>query len=213
MMANLDLREIDFTHLSIYIATSLTKEDIAKEGLEQVIHRRKVGKRAGITNTNVWLTEGEKCQWDMPIRMPSEIEKKKMFAVGICLGIRVVMENHIYRFGETLRRQHDGGPIGVELTGALADLFMLYWDTKFLNKLKELNINVKGYKRFKDDTNIMLNPVDRNLKYNEGKLIMKNDEELEEESKLDNDEISMKTIKNVADSIEDMIETEIDFPS
>ena len=73
MMANLDLREIDFTHLSIYIATSLSKEDIAKEGLEQVIHRRKVGKRAGITNINVWITEGDKCQWELPLRNPSKL--------------------------------------------------------------------------------------------------------------------------------------------
>ena len=45
-----------------------------------------------------------------------------MFAEGICVGIKVVMENHIYNFGGELRKQKDGGPIGVELTGALADL-------------------------------------------------------------------------------------------
>ena len=68
------------------------------------------------------------------------------------------MQNHIYKFGEELRGQREGGHIGVELTGALSDLLMLYWDRKFLNKLKEINIQVKGYKRFKDDTDIMLRP-------------------------------------------------------
>ena len=90
---------------------------------------------------------------------------------------------------------------------------MLYWDRKFLTKLREINVVVKGYKRFKDDTSIMLNPVDRKLKYEKGNMVLKNEEELERESKLENDEVSMKTIKEVADSLEEMIETEIDFPS
>ena len=34
-------------------------------------------------------------------------------------------------------------------------------DRKFLDKLEELFINVKGYERFKDNTDIMLEPVDR----------------------------------------------------
>ena len=163
--ANLDVEEVDIDQLSIYIATNLNKKEIENEGLEKVVHTRKEGKRAGITNKDIWLTEGEKCQWEVPERKPTKPEKQKMFAVGICIGIRLVMENHIYRFGGELRRQKEGGPIGVELTGALADLFMLYWDRKFLNRLQEIGIEVKGYTRFKDDTNIMLNPVDRNMKY------------------------------------------------
>ena len=123
------------------------------------------------------------------------------------------MENHIYKFGGELRRQQDGGPIGLELTGALADLFMLYWDRKFLNKLEELFINVKGYKRFKDDTDIMLEPVDRKMKFEEGHLALKTKEEIEKEIGLEDDEISMKVVKDVADSIEEMIETEVDFPT
>jgi hypothetical protein len=64
---------------------------------------------------------------------------------------------------------------------------MLYWDRKFLTKLREINVVVKGYKRFKDDTNIMLIPVDRKLKYEKGNMVLKNEEELERESKLENE--------------------------
>ena len=82
-----------------------------------------------------------------------------------------------------------------------------------MKKLDELDINVKGYKGFKDDTNIILNPVGRNVKYREGQLVMKNIEEVEKESQLEIDEVSMKIVKDVADSIEHMIDTEVDFPS
>ena len=132
--------------------------------------------------------------------------------MGSCRGV-FTPKNHIYRFGEELRKQKDGEPIGVELTGALADLFMLYWDRKFLTKLDKMNIKVKGYKRFKDDTNIMVRPVDRTKKFEEGQLILKTVDERKNERNLDDDEVTMKVIKDVADSIEEMIETEVDFPS
>ena len=149
----------------------------------------------------------------MPKRKPKKFEVKKMLAVGICIAVKVVMKNHIYRFGGELRRQQEGGPIGVELTGALADLFMLYWDRAFLQKLSEMNIKVKGYKRFKDDTNIIINPIDRNMKYENGHLIQKTKDEIEKEYDLKDDEVSMKIVKDVADSIEEMVQTEMDFPS
>ena len=116
MEADLNLEEIEFEHLNIFLAVSLTKEEIKNKNLDQFIYRRKEGKRAGITNKNVWLTEGDKCQWDPPIRQPTKIEKQRMFAEGICVGVKTIMENHIYRFGEELRKQKNGGPIGVELT-------------------------------------------------------------------------------------------------
>ena len=92
-------------------------------------------------------------------------------------------------------------------------MFIFYWDRKCLAKLDELGIKVKGYKRFKDDTNIMLTPVDRKLKFNAGQLILKNEEEMSQENKLDNDEVTMTVINDVADSIEDMVKTEVDFPT
>ena len=59
----------------------------------------------------------------------------------------------------------------------------------------------------------MLRPVDRKMKFEEGFLVEKTETEIEKEIKLENDEVSMKVVKDVADSIEDMIKTEVDFPS
>ena len=97
MEADLDVEEINIDQLSIYIATNLSKEEIKEEKLEKVTHKRKSGKRAGITNREIWLTKGDKCQWDMPDRKPNKQEKQKMFAVGICIGIKLVMQNHIWQ--------------------------------------------------------------------------------------------------------------------
>ena len=59
----------------------------------------------------------------------------------------------------------------------------------------------------------MLEPKDRKLKYIDGFLVQKSNDEMENETELETDEISMNVIKQVADSLEDMVNTEIDFPS
>ena len=51
------------------------REEIEKEHLEEIIPKRKENKRARITNGNIWLTDGNKYQWEMPKRKPNKIEK------------------------------------------------------------------------------------------------------------------------------------------
>ena len=45
--------------------------------------------------------------------------------------------------------QRSGCPIGLALTGEVADCFMLDWDEKFKNKLKTLGIRLLLYLRLK----------------------------------------------------------------
>ena len=47
-------------------------------------------------------------------------------ASDVQIMIRTGMENHIYRFHNKLRIQKSGGPIGLALTGEVADCYMLY---------------------------------------------------------------------------------------
>ena len=38
------------------------------------------------------------------------------------------MESHLYIFDNDIKLQHKRGPIGLDLTGTLAQIFMLWWD-------------------------------------------------------------------------------------
>ena len=44
-----------------------------------------------------------------------------------------------------------GGPIGLDFTGVLARMVMLWWDNEYLAKLSELGIKMEMYKRYVDD--------------------------------------------------------------
>ena len=71
-----------------------------------------------------------------------------MFGKSVEILIRTAMANHVYRFENKIRKQSEGGPIGLGLTGEVADWVMIDWEKKFLEALKQVNINPKVYFRF-----------------------------------------------------------------
>ena len=54
-----------------------------------------------------------------------------MFAMAVIAGVMGVMDNHCYRFNGQTRRQADGGSIGNQLTGEVADVVMAWWSGEF----------------------------------------------------------------------------------
>ena len=61
------------------------------------------------------------------------------------------MNLHDYVFDGKIIRQKEGGSIGLDLTGVIADIYMCHCDELFLQKLSANNINTKLYERYKDD--------------------------------------------------------------
>ena len=123
--------------------------------------------------------------------------------------IIATLENHVYRFGNEIRRQKEGGPIGLALTGEIADCYMINWDRQFLAKLKSLGIDPAIYERFKDDITILVKSLEAGIKFEHGTLIMDLEKEIIDEEKTD-EEITMAVIKDIAESVDDMIEFTVD---
>ena len=122
------------------------------------------------------------------------------------------MKNHIYKFGEEIRKQKSGGPIGLGLTGEVADCYMIEWDKKFLDKLKQLGIPPIIYLRFKDDTAIVIKSLEKGSKFENGKLFIDQQKYVEDETK-NNEEITMEVLKQIAESVDEMLKFTIDLPS
>ena len=53
----------------------------------------------------------------------------------------VVMSNHFYIFDGKMHYQQSGGSIGLELTGHIAQFFMIWWDRAFKSRLKTLDFS------------------------------------------------------------------------
>ena len=146
-----------------------------------------------------------------PVRLPTNIEKRNMLGKSIEIMIIATLENHIYKFGDEIRRQKEGGPIGLSITGEIADCYMLNWDKEFLKKMKSLNMNPALYERFKDDITIVLRALEAGTKFEDGVLTVDMEKKVADEQKTD-EEITMEVVREVADSIDEMIKFTVDYP-
>ena len=90
----------------------------------------------------------------------------------------------------------EGGSIGLDLTGVVADIYMCHWDEIFLQKLSEKNITTIVYERYKDDID----------------LFVENAEEDGKEQKL-REQNTLKECMKLADSIHPSIRTTGDIPT
>ena len=86
--------------------------------------------------------------------------------------IEIGMKSHVYKFENQIRLQSEGGPIGLALTGEVADCYMIDWDTKFVQELKKFNIDPKIFSRFKDDILLALKALESGTKLVGDKLII-----------------------------------------
>ena len=88
-------------------------------------------------------------------RLPNKEEKSIMVAIIVEIVTKEVMSRHLYAVGDTIKKQDDCGPIGLQLTGAIARIVMLLWDGKFLRKAEMTGLDIDMYERFIDDTDIL----------------------------------------------------------
>ena len=75
------------------------------------------------------------------------------------------MESHLYIFDNDIKLQRKGGPIGLYLTGTLAQIFMLWWDRELRTKLKDLDMECSMYKRYVDDITMVISATPPGMRY------------------------------------------------
>ena len=80
------------------------------------------------------------------------------------------MDNHLYQFNNEVRIQTKGGPIGLKLTGEIADCVMIDWDKILLTELKKVGVDPEVYTRFKDDIQIVSEAMEKGSKIVGGKV-------------------------------------------
>ena len=113
---------MNWTEVGKYLAVIMSEEEIEREGLRRVIPERRGENNRKITVAYLADKKNED-KW-MQARDPGSRQKKKMLGIAISRGVRTCMENHVYCMGDRVFLQKAGGPIGLELTGAVSRAFM-----------------------------------------------------------------------------------------
>lgn len=69
-----------------------------------------------------------------------------MFVEAFKTVLLFILENHVYGFNGEIKKQSKGGPIGLELTGVLAQIFMVWWDRRLKSIMRTIDWKVYMYK-------------------------------------------------------------------
>ena len=118
------------------------------------------------------------------------------------------------RFADEIRVQEKGGAIGVKMTGDLAKAIMVPWYKQFVEKLARLEIRRKLYTRYIDDQNIVVEELEPGSRYNrEEERIEIVEELIERDREIPGDKRTFEIVREVGDSLEEMIKLTADYPS
>ena len=196
------VENVDSKELGLYIALNTTRSRQEEIGIEAFCPERRnhTGRAPTITGSGVAEKPVDRYSpWIMPSVEPTDIQIKEMFVEALRISIGAVMFNHTYVFDSTRRKQVGGGAIGLELTGTIAQVFMMWWDRECLSRLHANGIVPNLYKRYVDDVNVVIDPP---LQDNE-------DVDINEER----DARTMKMFKDIGDTIHRSIKLEVDYPT
>ena len=108
-------------------------------------------------------------------------------------SVETTMRNHVFIFDQEAYHQTEGGAIGVGLAGEVANLFMVWWDRTFIDRVKENEIDLAMYGRYVDDADVVVKSIDENAEAPDRK--------------------TMERLQEIANAIHPSIRVTIDYPS
>ena len=192
--SEVEMEGLDSEEIGLYLALNMDEKELANKDIAQFCPTRKTKKGAPPTITGCAMKKDPDKRmkpWIEREKIPSKRQTKHLLAEALRIVILFIMRNHIYQFDDQIKKQNDGGPIGLELTGDIAQIFMMWFDCILLEKLKENNIIVEMYKRYVDDINFVIQKLTQN----------------------DNEESVMEKVRQIGNNIHPSIQLEVDYPS
>ena len=219
----LDVANVEWHEVGKYIAITMPTPEQDRLGIRDVIPKRTVGDNARGPKPGAayWDSDvierkenGKTVQRAKWIRAPKPngTQRNKMLARMMSKAVETSMTNHMYRFNGKVYHQRDGGPIGDELSQAVARMSMAWFDKKMVNRCQQLGVVIPYYTRYVDDINNGVIPHPNGTRYENGELIIK-EECIEEDNKKPRDQVAASLLKEIANSITQMLEFEEDVGS
>ena len=205
---------VDYEELGLYLSLNLEPEVLARKGIDTVCPTRAHNRRRPeITASGVSVKKEDRFRpWIAAQTQPNQTQKDNMMKEAIRCALLVVMKNHTYEFNGEVRKQAEGGPIGMDLTGTVAKIFMRWWDERLASKLGDMGIQPMLYERYVDDIDSGMEATAEGATYTNGGLQVTEEKKKEDEG-VPADKRTFDFVKEVGNSIHQSIQLETDVPS
>ena len=213
-----EIVNVNYNELSLYLAINMSVESLSNKGIAKFCHTRKHkrGRKPLITGCATSNDEDKRyAPWNPPETLPNDKEARIMLAEAIYIGIKFTMSNHIYCFDDKIKKQAKGGPIGLELTGEVAMIFMTWWDKQFKMKLRDNDVKVYAYQRYVDDIDLIVKGINNKSKCTpDGKVVHSgNPKATIANPDHYSDSHTLEMVKKIGNGVTECIKLEVDYPS
>ena len=213
---------ISFSLIRLYLAIQYQdrRKELEDLGLDRVIPKRIHPKAKKILITTEEILEpGPKTVSKFhPVETVATLEQEKlMLALALEQGILAVFSHHYYSFNGEVRLQEEGGPIGLEVSGAVGKVVMLAWCREFHTKLTRATESIPSHelylhKLYVDDNNLVMEELPPGTRLVEDKFTIV-EEEVEGDSNIPGDKRTALLIQDLANTICPFLQMEADYPS
>ena len=159
------IENVEWKEVMLYLRYMLDDDELTAKDLWEYVPKRRTnrGRPPTFISSGSDLHEEERLKsWVFPELEPDENIKKKMFADAIGVLIIKTISNHVYQYNSTIFKQVEGGAIGLELVGIIANIYMAWWDKELIQLITNENMEVEVYKRYVDDINVVIDDFDEN---------------------------------------------------
>ena len=217
--SSVEFDSIDYREAVKYISMNWSAQRCAMSDLRRVLpwRSKKSGVRPGVTGDGPMGADSGDCdQWTFPRICLTKLEKRKIVATVVQMGVIVLFNSHVYQFGGKFFLQKKGGPIGLRATCAIARVTMLSWDVKWQQIMKENGIEMEACGRYMDDLRAFLYGIRKGWRWWDGELCYCQEWEREDEAvgmcDLERTTTVLQEImKEVCHFLRMTMETELDF--
>ena len=100
----------------------------------------------------------------------------------------------------------------MDITGVVAQIFMVWWDKELRNRCAEINLSIRLHERYVDDTNLVVKKTEVGARY-DGEKITITAETKQDDEGIPDDKRTMILLQSVASHIHPSIKLTIDYPS
>ena len=215
--SNIKFEGLWYEELGLYIAIHTTHTELDSLGLAQVCPKRTTnrGRKPTVKSLNPEESSSSSARhthWSSPEQAPNNHQKREMVIKALHIALTFIMRNHTYTFGNQIRKQSNGGPIGLDITGAIAQIFMMWWCKEFKTRLSILLIALEMMKCYVDDVNWALPPIKPGMRYQDGAIHQREDL-VNHDTGIMEDLRTMLLLKDIGNDIHPSIQIEVDCPS
>ena len=192
--------QLVWKEIALYLRYNLTDQEIEEKDLKNICPRRRHNNRPPIFVCSGSDHDMRKRHepWIFPTIEPNPRKVRQMFCIAIEIMIVKVMGLHDFQFNGKIYRQVEGGATGIDLTGIVAEIYMVYWDRELLKLMRENLIIPVMYKRYKDDVNLIVDNVPRNK---------------ERDNRENRNRVTVEKIKQLAETIDNNLKVTTDTTS